>query len=223
MGQGPASAEVGFVGGHMWGQAGFWVDSWNPHSGYGVQLWQVQVLDLSRFLAAALWARYLREIWENCQHSREMGPKVVRGTVYFVSSHNRWQVTSQCALSSAQFLQKNTQWLLSLRQQYGPTYFTLQLRTRSRRFYYNNWGAGSAPKRANSHRAKKRCWPTSKTGSGQHNTNHDSNKEDNAEHIQRKDMQGIHTKSNPHTKTVSLIQATQWCSHIKSALQDHSG
>ena len=35
IGEGPASAEVGFVGGHMWGQAGFWVDSWNPQWVWG--------------------------------------------------------------------------------------------------------------------------------------------------------------------------------------------
>ena len=200
------------------GRAGFWVDSWNPHSGYGVQLWQVQVLDLSRLLLAALWAQYLRDIWENYQHSHEMGPKVIPRTVYFVSSHNMWQVTSQCALPSRQFLQKNTWWLLSLRQQSGPAYFTLQLITGSRGFYCNNWGADSAPKKANSYRAKKRCWPTSKRGSGHHNTNHNFNKGDNVQYIQRKDVEGIHTKSNPHTKTVGLIQATQGCSHIKPAL-----
>ena len=41
----------------------------------------------------------------------------------------------------------------------------------------------------------------------------------------RKDVEGIHTKSNPHPqfKAVELIQATQGCSHIKPALQGHSG
>ena len=49
------------------------------------------------------------------------------------------------AYPGRQLLESNTPWLLP---SFSPTYLTLQLENRSGGFYFNNWGADPAPKRA---------------------------------------------------------------------------
>lgn len=45
---------------------------------------------------------------------------------------------------------------------------------------------------------------------------------DNGQDTLRKEIGGIHTKSNLYTQIIKPTNGTQECSHIKIALQDHN-
>ena len=78
----------------------------------------------------------------------EAGLRGVPKTVYFVSPHNRWQVTPESVLLVRQLLWRNTQWLLSQWEYSSRACFTPQFRNRSGGVYSNNQGAHPAPSRA---------------------------------------------------------------------------
>ena len=143
-GTGLTLAAVGFVGActWRWGQSLGCFPSSHGRSRYATAV--VLVPDFSGLTPMDL-------CWWLCDHSAwgapgliaciptvEVGPRVVCTTLYFVCSHNGWQVTPQSALPDGQLRWRNTQWLLFQWECSNPAYVTLQLRNGSGGFYANN-------------------------------------------------------------------------------------
>ena len=130
-------------------------------------------------------------------------------TVYFVSSHNKWQATPQSALSSGQLLQRNTYSSSPSRSTPVPptSYCSLE----------PNLGA-STPTTGEQTPPLTGMWqPQSKEEalfntqcSCSHcNINHTPCQENNSQHTLRKAVEGIHTINSPHVKNIRLMQATR--------------
>ena len=142
----------------------------------------------------------------------------------FVGLHTGWQVVSQSHRSR----------LTAPGEEHSKAPFpegVLQSRPPHTTAQHRIWGLllqqlGSTvcPQQVcDNHRANRRPHSTSSAGPGHHNTKHTPSKGTTASHTLRKDTAGIHPKNSPCTKNTGLTQSSHRYSHIKTALQDHSG
>ena len=139
---------------------------------------------------------------ENCQCSHSWGGVEGSANNSVFCKHAQW-VTGD--------LRDCTSWWTVPEEEYSVPpfpagllqfcYFTQLYRTGFGGFYYINWWAELAPNKAvTATEAKRRPCPTSSASSGHHITNNTPSQGKNSQHILRKDVVGIRTKTAFPTK-----------------------